>query len=160
MDIRGKEILDACCGGMMFYFDKDHDKLLTMDRRQGKEDLSRFGRSNLMIEPDIIGDFKDLPFPDESFYHIVFDPPHLIHGGDNSYMIQKYGKLNKDSWKEDISKGFKECFRVLKHHGTMVFKWSEYQIKINEVLKCFDKKPLYGNKNGSGHTYWFVFYKE
>ncbi len=160
MNIQDKEILDVCCGGKMFYFNKAYDKLLTLDKRRETIDLARYDRNNLKIEPDFIGDFTELPFPDESFYHVVFDPPHLIHGGDNSYMIQKYGKLNKDSWKTDLSKGFNECFRVLKHHGTMVFKWSEYQIKINDILKCFDKKPLYGSKNASGHTYWFVFYKD
>jgi hypothetical protein len=44
-------------------------------------------------------------------------------------MAAKYGKLS-ESWREDISKGFAECFRVLYSDGVLVFKWNETQIKV------------------------------
>ena len=35
-----------------------------------------------------------------------------------------------ENWKEEIRAGFKECFRVLKPNGTLIFKWSEVQFPI------------------------------
>lgn len=37
------------------------------------------------------------------------------------------------------------------------FKWNEQQIKLSEVLKCFSKKPIFGNKRAD--THWIVFMK-
>ena len=97
-----------------------------------------------------------MPFEDNSFYLVVFDPPHLKTGGDKSWLIQKYGRLNKD-WPEDLKQGFNECMRVLKPNGTLIFKWNEEQIKLSEVLKCFSQQPLFGNKRAK--THWLVFMK-
>lgn len=43
---------------------------------------------------------------------VVFDPPHLNKLGKSSWMAKKYGVLGLD-WKEDLRRGFSECFRVL-----------------------------------------------
>ena len=72
------KILDACCGSRMFWFDKEHKDTLYMDKRVLSETLCD-GRL-LEINPDMEGDFRDMPFPDNSFYMVVFDPPHLIKG--------------------------------------------------------------------------------
>ena len=55
----------------------------------------------LEIEPDIIGDFRNIPFDDNTFYMVVFDPPHLLKVGENSWLAKKYGKLS-ESWPEDF----------------------------------------------------------
>ena len=98
-----------------------------------------------------------MPFDDESFYLVVFDPPHLLKAGQNSWLAKKYGKLNEESWQLDIAEGFKECMRVLKTNSTLIFKWNEDQIPLKDVLKCFDRKPLFGNKRSK--THWLVFMK-
>lgn len=72
-----KLILDACCGSRMFWFDKNNKDVLFMDNRTLHDTLCD-GRK-LDIEPDIIGDFCNIPFDDDTFYMIIFDPPHLIH---------------------------------------------------------------------------------
>ncbi|BDB63957.1 hypothetical protein T36_0404 [Helicobacter cinaedi] len=72
-------------------------------------------------------------------------------------MVQKYGKLDK-SFKDDLAKGFSECMRVLKSNGTLIFKWSEAQIKLSQVLECFDTKPLLAQKS-SRTSHFCVFYK-
>lgn len=100
---------------------------------------------------------RDMPFQDNSFYLVVFDPPHLVRAGEKSWLAMKYGTLPK-TWQEDLRQGFDECMRVLKPHGTLVFKWNEDQIQLNEILKSIDYEPLFGNKRG--HTYWLVFLKE
>lgn len=98
-----------------------------------------------------------MDFEDESFYLVIFDPPHLKQVGDTSWLAKKYGKLNPETWKEDIKKGFNECWRVLKQNGTLIFKWNEEQIKLSELLKVIDKAPLIGNKRAK--THWLVFFK-
>ena len=148
------KILDVCCGSRMFYFDKEHEDVTYMDIRELNTSLCD-GRK-LIVVPDIIGDFRDIPFNDESFYMVVFDPPHLVKGGDKSWLVQKYGRLN-ESWPEDLKQGFDECMRVLKPNGTLIFKWNEEQIKLAEVLKCFSQKPILGNKRSK--THWLVFMK-
>ncbi|MFC5541544.1 SAM-dependent methyltransferase [Ureibacillus suwonensis] len=148
------KILDACCGSKMFWFDKENEDVLYMDNRRLSTTLCD-GRA-LNINPDIIADFRNMPFEDNSFYLVVFDPPHLIKVGENSWLAKKYGKLD-ENWRDDLAKGFKECMRVLKPNGTLIFKWNEEQIPLKEVLKCFDKKPLFGNKRSK--THWLVFMK-
>lgn len=150
-----KRILDACCGSRMFWFDKQNEDVLFIDIRTQYEKLETGHVIN--VNPDIVADFREMPFEDNSFWHIVFDPPHLIHAGENSWLAKKYGRLNKDTWQEDLKAGFNECMRVLKPNGTLVFKWNEDQIKLSDVLKCFNQKPLYGNKRAK--THWIVFMK-
>ena len=150
-----KRILDACCGSKMFWFNKENDDVVFMDKRQ-LEDTLCDGRK-LEVNPDIVADFRDMPFPDESFYLVIFDPPHLIKAGENSWLAKKYGKLDEKKWREDIKKGFEECMRVLKPNGTLIFKWNEEQIKLSEIRKVIDYEPLLGNKRSK--THWLVFMK-
>lgn len=125
-----------------------------MDNRE-LEDTLCDGRK-LIINPDIVADFRDIPFDDNTFYLVVFDPPHLIHAGENSWLAKKYGKLD-ENWRQDISKGFDECMRVLKPNGTLIFKWCEEQIKLKEILDVIKYQPLFGNKRSK--THWLVFMK-
>nr|DAY20504.1 MAG TPA: Methyltransferase domain [Caudoviricetes sp.] len=150
-----KKILDVCCGSKMFWFQKNRDDTVYMDHRE-LEDVLCDGRK-LEIKPDIIGDFRNIPFPDETFKLVVFDPPHLIKVGEKSWLAKKYGHLG-NNWKEDIKQGFKESFRVLETNGILVFKWNEEQIKLSEILKLTDVNPLFGNKRAK--THWLIFMKE
>lgn len=153
-----KSILDACCGSRMFWFDKEHPDVLFADIRD--EDHVLCDGRELEIKPDIQIDFRDMPFEDESFKMVVFDPPHLKSLGKDSWTAKKYGRLFP-SWKDDISEGFKECFRVLKPSGTLIFKWNETQIKVSQILELTDQKPLFGHKSGKqANTHWICFMKE
>lgn len=149
-----KKILDACCGSRMFWFDKNNENVVFMDKRQ-ESCMLQDGRK-LEVNPDVIGDFINMPFDDETFYLVVFDPPHLVRAGKNSWLAKKYGIL-KDGWQDEIRKGFNECMRVLKKNGTLVFKWSEQQVMVSDVLKAIDAKPLFGTRRGK--TIFLVFMK-
>lgn len=149
-----KTVLDVCCGSRMFYFDKQNKNTVYMDIRE-HDDVLCDGR-RLEVKPDIVGDFRNIPFPNETFKLVVFDPPHLKTVGESAYMAKKYGKLG-ENWPEDIKKGFAECMRVLEPYGTLVFKWNEEQIPLKDVLKSIDYKPLFGNKRSK--THWIVFIK-
>lgn len=136
----------------MFWYNRNHPDAVYMDIRQ-LEDTLCDGRK-LVIKPDIIGDFKDIPFSDNTFKLAVFDPPHLISAGDNSWLAKKYGKLPAD-WKTEIKKGFNECMRVLEPYGILIFKWNQDQIKVKEVIDAIGRPPLFGDIRSK--TLWMVF---
>ncbi|MBX4605928.1 SAM-dependent methyltransferase [Klebsiella variicola] len=151
-------ILDMCCGSRMFWFDKQDPRALCADIRSEQHTLCD-GRS-LVISPDIIADFRALPFADASFPIVVFDPPHLERVGENAWMGKKYGRLNKDTWRDDLCAGFEEAFRVLRPHGVLIFKWNETQIPVSQILALTDEKPAIWQRTGkSDKTHWVIFLK-
>lgn len=147
--------LDVCCGSRQFWFDKQDLRALFIDNRTVETELCD-GR-HLSVSPDMIADFRSLPFEDRSFPLVVFDPPHLRQAGQNSWLAAKYGVLGQD-WHDDLRQGFSECFRVLMPLGTLVFKWCEEQVKLSDVLALTAEKPLFGNRRGK--TIWVIFQKE
>ena len=150
-----KPILDACCGSRMFWFDKQNPDAVYMDCRELDTELCDGRR--LIVSPDVMGDFRNMPFDDEAFRLVVFDPPHLVRLGETSWTAKKYGVL-KETWPQDIKQGFSECMRVLEPNGVLIFKWNEEQIKLAEILKLIPYKPLFGDKRSK--THWLVFMKK
>lgn len=149
-----KRVLDACCGSRMFYFDKENPDVVFADNRELETTLCD-GRT-LLIKPDVKMDFRNMPYQDNTFKVVVFDPPHLNQAGVTSWLAQKYGVLPKN-WIPYLKQGFDECMRVLETDGLLVFKWNENQIKLSDVLKVFGKKPLLGDQRGK--TRWMIFIK-
>lgn len=146
------------------HFDRTNPDVIFGDQRSAsitvKDTSHRAGGSRtLNIHPDIVLDFRALPFEDGKFNLIAFDPPHLTRAGPKSWMAARYGKLSAD-WREDLRAGFAECFRVLATNGTLVFKWNETQVKLAEVLALTPHQPIFGQVSGrKGMTHWLVFMK-
>ena len=141
----------------MFWFDKNNPLVDFCDIRDEQHILC--DERELIIKPDYQCDFRELPFSDSSYEHIVFDPPHLNKLGQNSWMAKKYGVLG-NTWEDDLSKGFNEAFRVLKPGGTLIFKWNENEITVPEILEAIGKQPLFGHKSGKrSNTHWMTFMK-
>ena len=162
---RGKIILDVACGGRMFWFDKKNPDVLFVDNRKMSKEViwtnknTKKSRTHT-VAPDEIMDFRALKLPDDSFSLVVFDPPHMLSLGENSWMAKKYGRLNEDTWRDDIQKGFSECFRVLKPNGVLILKWNEHDIPVKEILKLTKNKPLFGHPSGKlQKTHWITFMK-
>jgi SAM-dependent methyltransferase len=158
-------VLDPCSGGRMMWFDRDNQDVVFGDIRQGEYIMTdrshgkADGVRHFSILPDIAVDFRALPFGDESFSLVVFDPPHIVRAGPKSWLAAKYGKLS-DDWQTDIRKGFAECLRVLKQDGTLIFKWNETQVRVSDVLKLCPCPPLFGHRSGKkSNTHWLVFMK-
>jgi SAM-dependent methyltransferase len=139
----------------MFWWDKENPLATFIDKREF-EGKACDGR-NLKVAPDIVMDFTHLDFPDDTYDLVVFDPPHLVRAWDKSWLAQKYGRLEKD-WRVDLKKWFDEWLRVLKPTGTLIFKWNEYQVKVQEIIKIFGVDPLFGNRT-SKNTLWIVYKK-
>lgn len=149
--------LDVACGPRNFYFDKEDQRVLKCDVHPRRCTLCD-GRT-LEVAPDIVADFRELPFPDKSFHLVIFDPPHLEVGA--GWQVDKYGKLDARCWRKDLAKGFRECLRVLKPYGVLVFKWYEYHIPLKDVLKLCPAKPIIGNRRPkASKTHWILFMKE
>ena len=152
-------VLDACCGGRLFWFDRRDRRALFVDkRREVLTSDTRQGRRELVVDPDVMADFKALPFPADTFFLVVFDPPHTF-AGKKGWMGKKYGTLCPN-WREEIRAGFAECFRVLRPQGTLVFKWNEHRVPVSTVLSLTPEKPLFGQRCGAkARTHWIVFMK-
>ena len=139
----------------MFWFDKENPNATYMDIRQEKFEIHG---KKVNVTPDVVADFRDMPFEDNTYDLIVFDPPHLKWAGPNSIMKAQYGQLDKDTWPDDIRQGMSECMRVLKPTGTLIFKWNEAQVPLKDVLSAIPYRPLFGNKRSK--THWLTFMKE
>ncbi|WP_232478311.1 class I SAM-dependent methyltransferase [Xanthomonas citri] len=141
----------------MFWFDRNAQGVLFGDIRSEGHVLCD-GRA-LSIKPDVVMDFRDMPFEDGRFQLVVFDPPHLRKAGPQSWLRAKYGVLT-DDWRDDLTRGFAECFRVLRPGGVLIFKWNEIQIKTKEILALTPHKPLFGHPSGKrADTHWMTFLK-
>lgn len=158
-------VLDVCCGPRSMWADpanpaalfgdRRRERRVVTDRSHGKTD----GQRVLRIEPDVQFDFCALPFSDGSFRLVAFDPPHLVRGGKNGWMVSKYGKLSS-GWRDDIRAGFQECWRVLEDGGVLIFKWNETHVSVREVMPLYPAPPLFGHRSGHKRlTHWMVFMK-
>ncbi len=155
-------ILDVSCGPRHMWFDKTRDDVVYGDKRQEKHvyHSDKWGDREWEISPDILYDFAALPFKDESFDLIVFDPPHLKRLGETSFMAKKYGRLFL-GWEGQLHSGFQECMRVLNPHGTLIFKWNETDFTVKKIIDVLGHQPLFGNHSGKAlKTHWLTFQKE
>jgi len=153
-----KFILDATAGYRMMWINKQHPNCIYLDEREE-------------VNPDIVGDFRDLKkFKNETFRLVLFDPPHSIHSEASAKafgMLDSYGCLKPETWSSDLKLGLKECWRVLKPYGVLIFKWNETDKSIKQISQYFPTKPLFGQITNTskrrnsqlGGTYWFCFMK-
>ena len=163
MDATEKKILDVTCGDRTIWFQKNHPNTIYCDKRR-EEWEGVFGtakkRRHLVIDPDVQCDFTQLPFDNNTFSLVVFDPPHIKNLTEKSWMRKEYGSLY-DGWEQMIHDGFCECMRVLKTNGVLVFKWSDISISTREVINAIGQEPLFGHRSGKKmNTHWMCFMKD
>lgn len=95
---------------------------------------------------------------------VVFDPPHLVKkkGTKISNMMKAYGYLNEETWKQDLQKGIKKLFDVLKPNGVFVLKWCENSIKVEEIIRLCPYPLMFGSNTkskGKTENFWILFIK-
>jgi len=163
-----EEILDATCGGRTIWLpgNKEREDTLYIDNREEDEGFTGQENRTYNINPDQIQDFRNLPYENESFSLIVFDPPHILkeNGMKNlsGYIEKSYGCLNAETWQNDLEKGFEELFRLLKPRGVLVFKFAETHINFKDVLDLAPVEPLFGTptkQKSNIENRFFVFQK-
>lgn len=151
-----KRVIDVACGSKQFWFDKNNKNVEFCDNRTIPYH-EYYPHRYIEVSPDTVCDFTALPFEDGSFKLVVFDPPHLNRVGENTWIALKYGCLKGD-WKEMLRNGFSECFRVLDPDGVLIFKWSEVQIPLRDILSLAPYPPLFGHRSGKNmNTHWLCF---
>lgn len=143
----------------MWWWDKQHPLAVYMDRREEPKGANP-ARPNWHIKPDVLGDFRAMPFHDGSFHLVLFDPPHIVREKPSGIYPLYFGALQPDTEQEDLGRGFTECWRVLAPGGTLVFKWAG---KLDRVEPHFPATPIVGNRiirksSGLG-VRWIIFYK-
>ena len=158
-------MIDLCCGGRHWLFEKNPADIIFMDIRSIKKGSIEL-QPNWSVEPDIIADYTKIPFDDSTFQYVFWDIPHAINL--SGIMGQKYGQLG-NNWKNDLKKGFKEIHRILKHNGALIFKFNDLSISFKDVFSALNireipLKPILGTptKKGVNNTafFFFVNYKE
>ena len=104
----------------MFWFDRKDQRATFVDKRRERHtpaDVSSKGGSReLVIAPDLLADFTDLPFPDNTFALVVFDPPHFERNGATGWVGLKYGTLKGD-WREELRQGLLSASRAAARGG-------------------------------------------
>jgi len=161
------KILDATCGMKSMWYQKNHPLVTYIDIRKGTfEAVAKHSkirdRRKRIINPDVVMDFTDLKYDDDTFDMVIFDPPYKIEGKNTKEagVHVPYGRLNKEDYKDVLSKGINELFRVLKPCGVFVFKWGEINKKVDEIIKLFPYPPMFGTRTGQrNNTHWIVFLK-
>ena len=157
-------ILDATCGFKSTWFEKNiHDGVVYIDHRVMKPLKLPNGR-NWEILPDIKAKWQALPFRDNVFSCIYFDPPQIFaKRKKKETMVMKitYDVLDPWTWRETIRKAFFEFMRVLKPDGVIVLKWNETGKSLDEFLDCCPLKPMFGTptNHNSRHLTFFVVFK-
>jgi len=97
----------------------------------------------LEVHPTVVGDFRQLPFADDSFDTIFFDPPHLIRNDVKNWnpMYLRYGNWkNRKEWIGALEKANLEFSRVLVPGGTLWTKTidgKDYRVTKRQDLEAF-----------------------
>jgi len=157
-------VLDATTGGKHMWFpeNEQNDRTVFADRRRVESLEHQPGWS---CEPDVVCDIRELPFKDDTFSLIAYDPPHRITDGGmeqlSGVIEKKYGALSAETWQADLEQSFAELWRVLKRGGTLTFKWADIHKSHDDVLSVIDRTPLYGvtTEKERAITKWWVFHK-
>lgn len=162
-----KTVLDATTGGKHIWHadHKDADRVVFTDRRAVPEgEIEQ--QPNWSVRPDVKADYRHLPFKDDSFDLVCFDPPHRVSDGGmetiSGIIETKYGALHAESWQADLRDAFVELWRVLNPGGTLTMKWNDAMREDASVLEQLPESPLYGTntEKDSTATSWWVFHKD
>lgn len=133
-------ILDACCGPKYWYRGLHEqfsdEELVFMDTREGQ--FSTHGRREteefITIEPTKVGSITAIPWPDNTFSLILFDPPH-DKWGPKSFMRAQYGSWTHEDFIINTYHANKEFHRVLKPGGLVYAKILEHKNRPREPYK-------------------------
>ena len=159
------KILDASCGPKTIWYQKKHPFVTFMDIRKETINTLQLGnklvcKRSIKIDPDVVADWKDIPFGDDWFDMVIFDPPHIVQKNITkpSQIKLKYGYFLESNYKTILKDGIAELFRVLKSEGVFIFKWCETSKKVDEILKLFPYRPMFGTRTGQANkNHWIVF---
>ena len=136
-------ILDVTVGARKLYHGWDKnlgDELIGIDIRKGDfsiEDEHHWAKAEVIIHPTVLADMRWLPFRENIFDCIIFDPPHM-ECGLTSWLGKYYGRWTQSESIQITRKANEEFKRVLRPRGLLVLKVMPKQFRTYEaVLKNF-----------------------
>jgi len=118
--------------------------------------------------PDVVGVWEFLPFRDDVFECVIFDPPHK-HGRTTGRGLwatptssSYYGiDIPRIKFLSGVYRGTREFLRVSKR---LCFKWNDIEMSVSRVLSLFPKewKEVYRRVIDKGLktktlTFWITF---
>jgi len=126
------------------------------------------------------GSFQKLPFKNESFEKILFDPPHVLDqrntllgsfpvtSGEGPVIATwKYGCYrNINQLRKALYEGTREAHRVLKSGGWMIFKWSDAEKSYDWAVASVDQRfrieriSRRASGAGTGNGTWLSWYRK
>ncbi len=130
-------ILDATASYRAMWLDKQDSAAVFLDSRRE-------------VEPDVVGVWQALPFPDGSFAVVNWNPPHMVYRveGKPSFTVERFGLLERETRPRDLKLAFEELLRVLVPGGVLLLKWSDNHVSAKGLLALFPVKPKFGSKVG------------
>jgi len=153
-----KPILDATAGNRMMWKNKTPPNIVFIDKEY-----------KLRVPPDVFCVWENLPFRDNVFSTILFDPPHMIHSNPLPYLVDPmhsfYGVFkNKRELVTTIIKAVKEFYRVGER---LCLKWYDEYLSLWRLLSLFKPwKECYRlnlitseneNRKQKYNTWWVTF---
>jgi len=148
-------MLDVTAGNRMMWQDKEHPLFVFMDKN-----------IHASRPPNVFGVWEHLPFRDDSFETVFFDPPHKFNRRSGFWADPKssnyYGAdIRREKLVSGIYRGTRELLKVAKR---LCFKWCDDEISLGRILSliprewievnrwCDNKVRAHGN-----FTWWLTF---
>jgi len=114
--------------------------------------------------PDITADFRSMPFPDESFSQITYDPPYVVKGGRRTSTMEdhqeRYGMVNAPTNPVEgqrlVNDGLAESARLLARGGVLLVKAQDY-VSSGRVHWGVDETTIFARSLGLRKVDQFLF---
>ena len=139
-------VLDVCCGGKQFWFNCDDERVLFIDNRT-VETILCDGRK-FCVTPDMIADFRDLPFLDASFPLVVFDPP--LSSWDFDYMTRLVVAAHDECIRIGVGAHTRDYFAISMHPREREGRMNERHPTLEEAIT--NARRELGTIPGNGTT--------
>jgi len=164
-------ILDATCGPKGMYHGLTRqfttEEIIFIDVRKGTFTSINYPDKSVTVQPDILADDRHLPFRDNTFTLIIFDPPHGQYSM-KSYLGPRFGGLTSRELRYLFIYANIEFHRVLKTPGYLLIKCvdsDDYDYKVKRAFTNFKllldiKYPSQAHTKGSKtNTHWLLYVK-
>ena len=116
------KILDATAADRAMWYNKENPLTTFVDVRPE-------------MKPNIVMDITKPYFQDKEFDLIIFDPPHIPTGPENTGVFaKKYGRFSANQIRELIRDAFNEFYRILKDEGLVIFKFNDHSFPLKKVI--------------------------
>jgi len=154
-------LLDVSAGNRHLWPNKNPPETVFLDKER-----------DLLIPPDVIASWRALPFRDNCFSCILFDPPNDPSWGSTSGHRDPKGRkarfwgnpASRRNLVSDIYHGQKEFARI---SPRLCLKWNETAITLEAILSLFDRwdekyrlEYLSRKKRGGSSTFWVTLIRK